>query len=127
MGFLPDADGFAHYAETRFGTLCRHYAGGLCALYAGLCRKFLKRRAWRADLLTCTTSGNDSYEIPLILSHHGLGNEIDDRIESRPGEIALKWEMRSVESRNEIDRVALQMGNETIESRSVEIAPGNGK
>eukprot|EP01043_Picozoa_sp_COSAG02_P085214 COSAG02_NODE_22900_length_736_cov_1.265306_1_plen_63_part_00 len=41
LGFLPDADGFAHYAETRFGTLCRHYAGGLCALYAGLCRKFL--------------------------------------------------------------------------------------
>jgi len=38
-----------------------------------------------------------------------------------------KWEMRSVESRNEIDRVALQMWNETIESRSVEIALGNGK
>ena len=50
LGFLPDADGFAHYAETRSGTLCRHYAGGLCPLYAGLCRKFLKRRAWRADL-----------------------------------------------------------------------------
>ena len=43
-------------------------------------------------------------------------------IESRPVEIALKWEMG-----NEIDRVALQMGNETIESRSVEIALGNGK
>jgi len=41
------------------------------------------------------------YEIPMILSHHGFGNEIDDRIESRPGEIALKWEMG-----NEIDRVA---------------------
>ena len=56
-----------------------------------------------------------------------------------------KWEMRSVESRNEIDRVAsveiaLQMGNEidrvvvtggmrSIESRSVEFAlqTGNGK
>ena len=35
--------------------------------------------------------------------------------------------MRSVESRNEIDRVALQMGNETIESRPVEIALGKGK
>ena len=35
--------------------------------------------------------------------------------------------MRSIESRNEIDRVALQMGNETIESRSVEITVGNGK
>ena len=58
-----------------------------------------------------------------------MGNEIDDRIESRPVEIALKWEMGNemVESRNEIDRVALQMGNETIESRSLEIALGNGK
>ena len=50
-------------------------------------------------------------------------------IKSRPVEIALngKWDIRSIESRNEIDRVALQMGNETIESRSVEIALGNGK
>ena len=26
LGFLPDADGFAQYAKTRFGTLCHHYA-----------------------------------------------------------------------------------------------------
>ena len=32
---------------------------------------------------------------------NGLGNEIDDRIESRAVEIALKWEMG-----NEIGRVA---------------------
>ena len=45
LGFLPDADGFAHYAETRFGTLCHHYAGGFCALYAGIMPKISKRHA----------------------------------------------------------------------------------
>ena len=51
LGFLPDADSFAHYAEARFGTLCCHYSEDYCAHYARIMPKFSKtRRAWRADL-----------------------------------------------------------------------------
>ena len=42
LGFLPDADSFAHYAETRFGTLCHHYSEDFCAHYAGIMPKFSK-------------------------------------------------------------------------------------
>ena len=42
LGFLPDADGFAHYAETHFGTLCWYYAGDFCAHYAGVMPKISK-------------------------------------------------------------------------------------
>ena len=58
----------------------------------------------------------------LILSDHEMGNEIDDRIESRSVEIALQMG-------NEIDRVVVTGGMRSIESRSVEFAlqTGNGK
>ena len=45
LGFLPDADGFAHYAETRFGTLFRCYARGFPGFsthYSGIMPKFSK-------------------------------------------------------------------------------------
>ena len=49
LGLRSDADVFAYYAETRFGTLCRYYARGFRHIMPALCRNFLKRRAWRDD------------------------------------------------------------------------------
>ena len=51
------------------------------------------------------------------ISDHGMRNEIDNRV-------AASGNCTEMGNGNEIDRVALQMGNETIESRSVEIALG---
>ena len=53
LGLISDADVFAYYAETRFDILFRHYARGFWHIIPVLCRKFLKRRASRADLLAC--------------------------------------------------------------------------
>ena len=50
LGLISDADVFAYYAETRFDILFRHYARDFWHIIPVLCRKFLKRRAWRADL-----------------------------------------------------------------------------
>ena len=43
LGLRSDADVFAHYAETRFDTLCRNYARDFRHIMPVLCRNFHPR------------------------------------------------------------------------------------